>query len=157
MDITPEKVLKIQQYARERFSLDQTIGDEGASQLGDFIEDSEAVVAIDAVFFTLLKDQLRSVLATLSAQQASIVELRYGLTDDRPRTLDEISHVHGVTQERIRSTACCPVQWPGCTSLTATSGGRCDAFCWAVEYQRFAGARESKSKVAASTYTASCY
>jgi RNA polymerase primary sigma factor len=82
--------------------LDQTIGDEGASQLGDFIEDSEAVVAMDAVFFTLLKDQLRSVLATLSAREASIVELRYGLTDGRPRTLDEISHVHGVTRERIR-------------------------------------------------------
>jgi RNA polymerase primary sigma factor len=102
MDITPEKVLEIQQYAREPFSLDQTIGDEGASQLGDFIEDSEAVVAIDAVFFTPLKDQLRSVLATLSAREASIVELRYGLTDGRPRTLDEISRVHGVTRERIR-------------------------------------------------------
>ncbi|MBV9321704.1 MAG: RNA polymerase sigma factor, partial [Mycobacterium sp.] len=66
MDITPEKVLEIQQYAREPISLDQTIGDEGDSQLGDFIEDSEAVVAVDAVSFTLLQDQLQSVLETLS-------------------------------------------------------------------------------------------
>ena len=65
MDITPEKVLEIQQYAREPISLDQTIGDEGDSQLGDFIEDSEAVVAVDAVSFTLLQDQLQSVLETL--------------------------------------------------------------------------------------------
>src|SRR6185437_15331590 len=69
MDITPEKVLEIQQYAREPISLDQTIGDEGDSQLGDFIEDSEAVVAVDAVSFTLLQDQLQSVLQTLSERR----------------------------------------------------------------------------------------
>ncbi len=102
MDITPEKVLEIQHYAREPISLDQTIGDEGDSQLGDFIEDSQAVVAVDAVSFTLLQDQLRSVLATLSEREASIIRLRFGLTDGQPRTLDEISHVHGVTRERIR-------------------------------------------------------
>ena len=102
MDITPDKVLEIQQYAREPISLDQTIGDEGDSQLGDFIEDSEAVVAVDAVSFTLLQDQLTSVLQTLSDREAGVVKLRFGLTDGQPRTLDEIGQVYGVTRERIR-------------------------------------------------------
>jgi RNA polymerase primary sigma factor len=102
MDISPEKVLEIQQYAREPISLDQTIGDEGDSQLGDFIEDSEAVVAVDAVSFTLLQDQLQSVLQTLSEREAGVVRLRFGLTDGQPRTLDEIGQVYGVTRERIR-------------------------------------------------------
>ncbi|MGY2130196.1 RNA polymerase sigma factor [Blastococcus sp. SYSU DS0617] len=102
MDITPEKVLEIQQYAREPISLDQTIGDEGDSQLGDFIEDSEAVVAVDAVSFTLMQDQLTSVLQTLSEREAGVVRLRFGLTDGQPRTLDEIGQVYGVTRERIR-------------------------------------------------------
>ena len=102
MDITPEKVLEIQQYAREPISLDQTIGNEGDGQLGDFIEDSEAVVAVDAVSFTLLQDQLQSVLETLSEREAGVVRLRFGLTDGRPRTLDEIGQVYGVTRERIR-------------------------------------------------------
>ena len=102
MDITPDKVLEIQQYAREPISLDQTIGDEGDCQLGDFIEDSEAVVAVDAVSFTLLQDQLQSVLQTLSEREAGVVRLRFGLTDGQPRTLDEIGQVYGVTRERIR-------------------------------------------------------
>ncbi len=102
MDITPDKVLEIQQYAREPISLDQTIGDEGDSQLGDFIEDSEAVVAVDAVSFTLLQDQLQAVLQTLSEREAGVVRLRFGLTDGQPRTLDEIGQVYGVTRERIR-------------------------------------------------------
>ena len=102
MDITPDKVLEIQQYAREPISLDQTIGDEGDSQLGDFIEDSEAIVAVDAVSFTLLQDQLQSVLQTLSEREAGVVKLRFGLTDGQPRTLDEIGQVYGVTRERIR-------------------------------------------------------
>jgi RNA polymerase primary sigma factor len=101
MDITPEKVVELQQYAREPISLDQTIGDEGNSQLGDFIEDSKAVVAVDAVSFTLLQDDLQSVLATLSEREAGIVRLRFGL-HGQPRTLDEIGHVYGVTRERIR-------------------------------------------------------
>jgi RNA polymerase primary sigma factor len=101
LDITPEKVLEIQQYAREPISLDQTIGEEGDSALGEFIEDSEAVVAVDGVLFTLLQDQLRSVLATLSEREAGIVRLRFGL-DGQPRTLDEIGQVYGVTRERIR-------------------------------------------------------
>jgi RNA polymerase primary sigma factor len=102
MDISPEKVLEIQQYAREPISLDQTIGDEGDSQLGDFIEDSEAIVAVDAVSFTLLQDQLQSVLQTLSEREAGVVRLRFGLADGQPRTLDEIGQVYGVTRERIR-------------------------------------------------------
>ena len=102
MDITPEKVLEIQQYAREPISLDQTIGDEGDSQLGDFIEDGQAVSAVDAVSFTLLQDQLQSVLETLSEREAGVVRLRFGLTDGQPRTLDEIGQVYGVTRERIR-------------------------------------------------------
>jgi len=102
MDITVDKVLEIQQYAREPISLDQTIGDEGDSQLGDFIEDSEAVVAVDAVSFTLLQDQLQDVLHTLSDREAGVVKLRFGLTDGMPRTLDEIGQVYGVTRERIR-------------------------------------------------------
>ncbi len=102
MDTTPEKVLEIQQFAREPISLDQTIGEEGDSPLGDFIEDSGAVVAVEAVSFTLLQDDLRVVLATRSEREAGIVRLRYGLTDGRPRTLDEVGHVYGVTRERIR-------------------------------------------------------
>jgi RNA polymerase primary sigma factor len=102
IDITPEKVLEIQQYAREPISLDQTIGDEGDSQLGDFIEDAEAVVAVNVVSFTLLQDDLRMMLATLSEREAGIVRLRFGLTDGQPHTLDQVGHVYGVTRERIR-------------------------------------------------------
>ncbi|MFE3254509.1 RNA polymerase sigma factor [Nocardia sp. NPDC059091] len=102
LDITPEKVLEIRQYAREPISLDQTIGDEGNSQLGDFIEDTEAVVAIDAVSFSLLQRQLQSVLDTLNPREAGVMRLRYGLDDGLPRTLDDIGKVYGVTRERIR-------------------------------------------------------
>jgi RNA polymerase primary sigma factor len=102
MDLTLEKVLEIQQYARGPISLDQAIGEEGDSPLGDFIEDSQAVVAIDAVSFTLLQDHLQSVLATLSDREAGIIRLRFGLIDGQPCTLDEIGQVYGVTRERIR-------------------------------------------------------
>ena len=102
MDITPEKVLEIQQYAREPISLDQTIGDEGDSQLGDFIEDSEAVVAVDAVSLHAAAGPAAAVLQTLSEREAGVVRLRFGLTDGQPRTLDEIGQVYGVTRERIR-------------------------------------------------------
>ncbi|MGV9662878.1 RNA polymerase sigma factor [Nocardia niigatensis] len=102
LDITPAKVLEIRQYAREPISLDQTIGDEGNSQFGDFIEDTEAVVAIDVVSFTLLQRQLQSVLDTLNPREAGVMRLRYGLDDGQPRTLDDIGKVYGVTRERIR-------------------------------------------------------
>jgi RNA polymerase primary sigma factor len=102
LDLTPDKVRELQHYAQEPVSLDQTIGEQGSSQLGDFIEDTDAVLAIDAVSFTLLQDQLQSVLATLTEREAGIVRLRYGLTDGQPRTLEQISHVYGVTRERVR-------------------------------------------------------
>ena len=102
MDITPEKVLELQHYAREPISLDQTIGEEGDSAFGDFIEDSQAVVAVDVVSFTLLRDDLRSVLATLSDREANVVRLRFGLTDGQPRTLEQIGHLYGITRERVR-------------------------------------------------------
>jgi RNA polymerase primary sigma factor len=102
MDLTPERVVEVQQYARVPISLDQTIGDDGDSRLGDFIEDSEAPVAMDVVAFSLLQDQLRQVLLTLSEREAGVIRLRFGLVDGRPRTLDEIGQVFGVTRERIR-------------------------------------------------------
>jgi RNA polymerase primary sigma factor len=102
LGITPERVLEIRRHDREPLSLDQTIGTEGDAQLGEVIEDSQAIVAADAVSFTLLQDQIRAVLATLSAREAGVVRLRFGLTDGRTRTLDEIGQVYGVTRERIR-------------------------------------------------------
>jgi RNA polymerase primary sigma factor len=102
MDTTPTKVRELRQYARQPTSLDQTLGDEGNYRLADFIEDSQAVVALDAVAFTQLQDDLRSVLATLPKREASIVRLRFGLTDGQPQTLDQIGHVYGLTRERIR-------------------------------------------------------
>src|SRR5581483_392781 len=102
MDITPEKVLKLQQYAREPISLDQTIGEEGDSPLADFIEDCQAVAAIEVVSFPLLQDDLRSVLATLSEREAGVIRLRFGFTDGQPHTLDQIGQVYGVTRERVR-------------------------------------------------------
>jgi RNA polymerase primary sigma factor len=102
MDITPDKVLEIRQYAREPISLDQAIGEEGDSPLSDLIEDSQAVSALDVVSFRLLQDQLRAVLATLSEREASIIRLRFGFTDGRPRTLDEIGQLYSLTRERIR-------------------------------------------------------
>jgi RNA polymerase primary sigma factor len=102
LDMPPDKVVEIQKYAREPVSLDQTIGDEGDSQLGDFIEDVEAPIAADVVSFALLQDQLQSVLGTLSEREAGVVQMRFGLSDGQPKTLDEIGQVYGVTRERIR-------------------------------------------------------
>jgi len=102
MMVTPQKVLEIQHHAREPISLDQTVGDDGDSHLGDFIEDSEAVNALDAATSVLLQAQLQTILATLNEREAGVVRLRFGLTDGRPRTLDEIGRVYGVTRERIR-------------------------------------------------------
>jgi RNA polymerase primary sigma factor len=102
LDVTPEKVLEVQQYAREPISLDQTIGEDGDSHLSDFIEDSQAVVAIESLSFNLLRNQLQSVLATLSGREAGIVRLRFGLADGQPHTLEEIGRIYGITRERIR-------------------------------------------------------
>ena len=102
LDITPQKVVEIQKYAREPISLHTPIGEDGANEFGDLIEDSEAVVPADAVSFTLLQEQLHSVLETLSEREAGIVSMRFGLTDGRPKTLDQIGKVYGVSRERIR-------------------------------------------------------
>ena len=102
LDVTPEKVLEVQQYARDPISLDQTLGEDGDSHLSDFIEDSQAVVAIESLSFNLLQNHLQSVLATLSGREAGIVRLRFGLADGRPRTLEEIGQIYGITRERIR-------------------------------------------------------
>jgi RNA polymerase primary sigma factor len=102
LDMTPEKVVEVQKYGREPISLHTPLGEDGDSEFGDLIEDSEAVVPADAVSFTLLQEQLHSVLDTLSEREAGVVSMRFGLTDGQPKTLDEIGKVYGVTRERIR-------------------------------------------------------
>jgi RNA polymerase primary sigma factor len=102
LDMTPDKVVEIQGYAREPVSLEQNVGDEGDSQLGDFIEDADAPVAAEVVSFGLLQRELDSVLKTLPEREAAVVALRFGLTDGQPRTLDEIGKEFGLTRERIR-------------------------------------------------------
>jgi RNA polymerase primary sigma factor len=102
LDMTPEKVVEVQKYGREPISLHTPLGEEGDSEFGDLIEDSEAIVPADAVSFTLLQEQLESVLHTLSEREAGVVKMRFGLTDGQPKTLDEIGKVYGVTRERIR-------------------------------------------------------
>ncbi|MFE9257019.1 RNA polymerase sigma factor [Streptomyces sp. NPDC006879] len=102
LDMTPEKVIEVQKYGREPISLHTPLGEEGDSEFGDLIEDSEAVVPADAVSFTFLQEQLQSILGTLSEREAGVVSMRYGLNDGQPKTLDEIGRVYGVTRERIR-------------------------------------------------------
>jgi RNA polymerase primary sigma factor len=102
LDLSPEKVLEVQKYAREPISLHIPLGEDGGTEFGDLIEDAEAVQPGEAVSFTLLQEQLHAVLGTLSEREAGVVSLRFGLTDGRPRTLDEIGTVYGVTRERIR-------------------------------------------------------
>lgn len=102
LDMTPEKVVEVQKYGREPISLHTPLGEDGDSEFGDLIEDSEAVVPADAVSFTLLQEQLHRVLDTLSEREAGVVSMRFGLGDGQPKTLDEIGKVYGVTRERIR-------------------------------------------------------
>jgi RNA polymerase primary sigma factor len=102
LDMTPEKVIEVQKYGRETVSLHTPLGEDGDSELGDVIQDSEAIQPDDAVSFTLLQEQLNSVLDTLSEREAGVVSMRFGLTDGQPKTLDEIGKVYGVTRERIR-------------------------------------------------------
>jgi RNA polymerase primary sigma factor len=102
LDMTPDKVVEIQGYAREPVSLEQNVGDEGDSQLGDFIEDADAPIAAEVVSFGLLQRELDSVLKTLPEREAAVVAMRFGLTDGQPRTLDEIGKEFGLTRERIR-------------------------------------------------------
>jgi RNA polymerase primary sigma factor len=102
LDMTPEKVIEVQKYGREPISLHTPLGEDGDSEFGDLIEDSEAIFPADAVSFTLLQEQLHAVLDTLSEREAGVVSMRFGLTDGQPKTLDEIGKVYGVTRERIR-------------------------------------------------------
>ncbi|MFI0422903.1 RNA polymerase sigma factor [Spongiactinospora sp. 9N601] len=102
LDMPPEKVVEVQKYGREPISLSTPLGEEGDSEFGDLIEDSEAIVPEDAVSFALLQKQLHSVLDTLSEREAGVVSMRFGLTDGQAKTLDEIGKVYGVTRERIR-------------------------------------------------------
>ena len=102
LDMTPDKVIEVQKYGREPISLHTPLGEDGDSEFGDVIEDSEAIVPSDAVSFTLLQEQLDSVLDTLSERERGVVRMRFGLTDGQPKTLDEIGQVYGVTRERIR-------------------------------------------------------
>jgi RNA polymerase primary sigma factor len=129
MHISPDKVLEIQHYAWEPLSLDQTIGDEGDSRLGDFIEDSEAAVAVDTLAFTLLQDQLQSALATLSEREAGIIQLHFGLTDGQPHTLDQVSLVYGSPgsgSDRSRTrrwSSCATPPAPRRSATTSTNQG----------------------------------
>lgn len=102
MNLTSEKVREILKISQEPVSLETPIGEEEDSQLGDFIEDQEAVVPVDAASFSLLQQQLRSILETLSDRERKVIELRFGLKDGHPRTLEEVGKVFGVTRERIR-------------------------------------------------------
>jgi RNA polymerase primary sigma factor len=102
LDMTPEKVVEVQKYGREPISLHTPLGEDGDSEFGDLIEDTEAIQPGEAVSFTLLQEQLQSVLGTLSEREAGVVSMRFGLADGRPKTLDEIGKVYGVTRERIR-------------------------------------------------------
>ena len=102
LDMTPEKVVEVQKYGREPISLHTPLGEEGDSEFGDLIEDSEAVKPEESVTFTILQEQLMQVLGGLTQREADVNKARYGLTDGQPKTLDEIGKVHGVTRERIR-------------------------------------------------------
>ncbi len=102
LDLSVEKVLEIQRYAREPVSLQSVIGDENDSSLGDFIEDADAPVAVDVVSYAMMQEQLHDVLTTLSERESAVVKMRFGLTDGEPKTLDEIGREFGLTRERIR-------------------------------------------------------
>jgi RNA polymerase primary sigma factor len=102
LGMTPQKLIEVQKYGREPISLHTPLGEDGDSEFGDLIEDSEAIQPSEAVSFTLLQEQLHSVLGTLSEREAGVVSMRFGLTDGQPKTLDEIGKVYGVTRERIR-------------------------------------------------------
>jgi RNA polymerase primary sigma factor len=102
LDMTPERLVEVQKHAREPISLHIPLGEEGDSEFGDLIEDSEAIQPGEAVSFTLLQEQLQSVLGSLTEREAGVVSMRFGLADGQPKTLDEIGKVYGVTRERIR-------------------------------------------------------
>jgi RNA polymerase primary sigma factor len=102
LDMTPEKVVEVQKYGREPISLHTPLGEDGDSEFGDLIEDTEAVVPADAVGFTMLQRQLEALLDSLSEREAGVIRMRFGLGDGMPKTLDQIGDTFGVTRERIR-------------------------------------------------------
>jgi len=102
VEMTRERVIEVQKYGREPISLHLPLGEDGDSEFGDLIEDSEAIEPGEAVGFTMLQEQLRSVLGALSEREAGVVSMRFGLSDGQPKTLEEIGQVYGVTRERIR-------------------------------------------------------
>jgi len=102
LDMTPEKVIEVQKYGREPISLHTPLGEDGDSEFGDLIEDTEAVVPADAVGFTMLQKQLEQLLDSLSEREAGVIRMRFGLGDGQPKTLDQIGDTFGVTRERIR-------------------------------------------------------
>ncbi|MGO3357506.1 MAG: RNA polymerase sigma factor [Bifidobacterium crudilactis] len=102
LDMPVEKVQEVQKYGREPISLHTPLGEDGDSEFGDLIEDTDAIAPSDAVAFSLLQDQFRQVLETLSPREAGVIKMRYGLEDGQPKTLDDIGRVYGVTRERIR-------------------------------------------------------
>ena len=102
LDMTPERLVEVRKYGREPISLHTPLGEDGDSELGDLIEDSDAIQPGEAVSFTLLQEQLHSVLGTLSEREAGVVSMRFGLADGQPKTFDEIGNLYGVTRERIR-------------------------------------------------------
>ncbi len=102
LDMTPEKVVEVQKYGREPISLHTPLGEDGDSEFGDLIEDTEAVVPADAVGFTMLQQQLEQLLDSLSEREAGVIRMRFGLGDGQPKTLDQIGDTFGVTRERIR-------------------------------------------------------
>ena len=124
LDMTPERLVEVQKYGREPISLHSPLGEDGDSEFGDLIEDTEAIQPGEAVSFTLLQEQLHSVLGTLSEREAGVVSMRFGLTDGQPKTLDEIGKVYGVTGERIRqieSKSMYKLRHPSRSKLSATS------------------------------------
>jgi RNA polymerase primary sigma factor len=100
--MTPERVVEIQKLAQEPVSLETPIGEEDSSNLGDFIEDTDAIVPMDAASFLLLREQLDAVLHALTDREKKVIQLRFGLLDGQPRTLEEVGQEFGVTRERIR-------------------------------------------------------
>ena len=102
LDMPVEKVQEVQKYGREPISLHTPLGEDGDSEFGDLIEDTDAIAPSDAVAFSLLQEQFKQVLETLSPREAGVIKMRYGLEDGQPKTLDDIGRVYGVTRERIR-------------------------------------------------------
>ena len=102
LDMPVEKVQEVQKYGREPISLHTPLGEDGDSEFGDLIEDTDAIAPSEAVAFSLLQEQFKQVLETLSPREAGVIRMRYGLEDGQPKTLDDIGHVYGVTRERIR-------------------------------------------------------